>query len=124
MENPMKELAKSMARFSWAMSMAGARQLTELVADDEDRASDPARSKRLQQVLDDATETTTEDFDERFQSLYEAGTKMQEELIEIACDVFNPKTMIDTTSRLVHRAADAVKGLGPEEDQGPSEGDG
>ena len=113
----MRDLAKSMARFSWAMSVYGAHQLAAVTSDTED---EQPTAEPLHNAIDDVTEATARDFDQRSRSLFDAGTRMSEEMIDIAFEVMNPKVMAKRTSRVISRAADVIRDLVPEEEESES----
>ena len=77
----MRDLARSMMRFSWAMSMLGARQVAHLLSpgDGLDRSAD---------ALDAVSGAAAKQMGETMKSYYEAGDRLQ-------------SGMMDTMSRVV-----------------------
>ena len=77
----MRDLARSMIRFSWAMSMLGARQAANLVSPREgwDRSAD---------TFDAVSHAATDQIGETMKSFYKAGDRLQ-------------SGMVDTMSRLL-----------------------
>ena len=76
----MRDLARSMIRFSWAMSVLGARQAANLVSprDGWDRSAD---------AFDAVSHAAAEEMGETMENFYKAGDRFQ-------------SGMVDTVSRL------------------------
>ena len=77
----MRDLARSMFRFSWAMSMLGAKQVANLLSpgDGWDRSADS---------LDAVSDAASKEMGETMQGYYKAGDRLQ-------------SGMVDTMSRMV-----------------------
>ncbi len=77
----MRDLARSMIRFSWAMSVLGARQVTNLVSPREgwDRSAD---------AFDAVSHAAADEMGETMKGFYRAGDRLQ-------------SGMVDTASRLL-----------------------
>ncbi|MCP3963356.1 MAG: hypothetical protein GY719_36420 [bacterium] len=77
----MRDLARSMIRFSWAMSVLGARQMSNFVSPREgwDRSAD---------AFDAVSHAAAEEMGETMKSFYRAGDRLQ-------------SGMVDSMSRLV-----------------------
>ncbi len=77
----MRDLARSMIRFSWAMSVLGARQAANLLT--------PRQGwERSTRAFDAVSHAATEEMGETMKSFYQAGDRLQ-------------TGMVDTASRLV-----------------------
>jgi hypothetical protein len=107
----MRELAKSMVRLSWAMSILFARQVSDALDDDEEDGEKP---RPLRRSLDQVSEAATKDLDGRLRRLYEAGDRLQSEALDLAYDLLRPRKVARATSRAMDRAADAVRDLADE----------
>ena len=73
----MRDLAKSMMSCAWAISVFGMRQMTSLLS-----APGNAQAKKLAQAVDKLTDATTGTFDDSTQTLYRAGTSIQNAVID------------------------------------------
>ncbi len=80
----MRNLTKSFVSFSWAMSMFGLEQITNMVS--EERSGN--RKERLSNAFDAVTGATTEIFGERTRSLYDSGNRLQAEMVDLCFDCF------------------------------------
>ncbi len=77
----MRDLARSMIRFSWAMSVLGARQAANLLTPRQG-------GERSTRAFDAVSHAATEEMGETMKSFYQAGDRLQ-------------TGMVDTASRLV-----------------------
>ena len=77
----MRDLARSMFRFSWAMSVLGARQMAHLLSPGEgwDRSADS---------LDAVSDAASKEMGDTLEGYYKAGDRLQ-------------SGMVDTVSRMV-----------------------
>ncbi len=108
----MRKMVESMMRFSWAMSVFGAQQVASAVSGvGKDSSAD-----KVTDAFDEVTDATTSDFDKRFKSLYEAGEKMQHEMVELAFDAMDPKKAMERTSDFLDWAADQLRDVVKEEE--------
>ena len=73
----MRDLARSMIRFSWAMSVLGARQVGNLVSPREgwDRSAD---------AFDAVSHAAAEEMGEAMKSFYQAGDRLQSGVVDTA----------------------------------------
>ena len=74
----LRDLAKSMMSCAWAISVFGMQQMTSLLT-----APGPAQAKKLAQAVDKLTDATTGTFDDSTQTLYRAGTSIQNAVIDV-----------------------------------------
>ncbi len=108
----MREMAKSMFRFSWAMSVFGVEQLRKLVSDEyADR-----REGEIKSGFDSMSEFAGKQLSKQSRSLYEAGDKLQRESVDMLFDVSRPSNwkaekIVDKAADLVDRSADALRDL-------------
>jgi len=99
----MRELAKAMMSYTWAMSMFGVQQAINLVTPVRGAGQSPKTS----QAFDNVTEATTKTFDSNLMRAFETGVSLQSGLIDImfggclagGCD----------PTRLVRMGSDAVQ---------------
>jgi hypothetical protein len=74
----LRDLAKSMMSCAWAISVFGMRQMTSLLS-----APGQARAKELAQAVDKVTDAATATFDDSTQTIYRAGTSIQNAVIDV-----------------------------------------
>jgi hypothetical protein len=74
----LRDLAKSMMSCAWAISVFGMRQMTSLLS-----APGQARAKELAQAVDKVTDAATSTFDDSTQTIYRAGTSIQNAVIDV-----------------------------------------
>src|SRR6202790_3818752 len=74
----LRDLAKSMMSCAWAISVFGMRQMTGLLS-----APGQARAKELAQAVDQVTDAATATFDDSTQTIYRAGTSIQNAMIDV-----------------------------------------
>ena len=74
----LRDLAKSMMSCAWAISVFGMQQMTSLLT-----APGPAQAKKLAKAVDKLTDATTGTFDDSTQTLYRAGTSIQNAVIDV-----------------------------------------
>ena len=74
----LRDLAKSMMSCAWAISVFGMRQMTGLLS-----APGQARAKELAQAVDKVTDAATATFDDSTQTIYRAGTSIQNAVIDV-----------------------------------------
>ena len=81
----MRELTKSMLRLSWAMPLFGIRQLANL--------SLPTRAnrERAAEGFEALTGAAQRELGGAFESLYEAGDRLQSGMVDAMFDVFDPQ---------------------------------
>jgi hypothetical protein len=116
----MRELAKSMMRFGWAMSLFGMDQLATLVSKpDEDEES---QEEKVSASFDDVSATTGSQFSGRAQNLYESGDKFQCEMVDLVFDFFSaeswsPREVMNRAADLAESSADALRRVVEEDDK-------
>src|SRR2546429_243255 len=101
-EAAMRDVAKSMGRFSWAMWVLGLEQLRRLVADEYSGR----REQAMSEAFDSTREATEKTFSERTRKLYDAGDKLQQESVDLLFDMARPSNL--GADKIVERAANAV----------------
>ena len=74
----LRDLAKSMMSCAWAISVFGMRQMTSLLS-----APGQARAKEFAQAVDKVTDAATATFDDSTQTIYRAGTSVQNAVIDV-----------------------------------------
>ena len=74
----LRDLAKSMMSCAWAISVFGMRQMTSLLS-----APGQARAKELARAVDKVTDAATATFDDSTQTIYRAGTSIQNAVIDV-----------------------------------------
>lgn len=106
----MREVAKSFASFSWAMAMFGIEQLTNLVS--EERAG--SRKERLSRAFDSMTDATGKVLGERTKSMFDAGSRLQNDMVDLTFDVcrpenWSPEKVLDRAADLAESSAEALR---------------
>ncbi len=109
----MRNLTKSFVNFSWAMSLFGLEQLTNLFG--EERSGN--RKERMGNAFDAVTRATTELFGERTRSMYDSGERLQAEMVDLCFDCFRvenwkPAKVMDRAADLAESTADALRDQG------------
>lgn len=108
----MRELAKSMIRFSWAMSLFGLEQLGKLV--EEKKEGDEERSTKVTNSFDSVSGTTQSGFSDRTRRLYDSGDQLQGEMVDAffdfwSSDNWSPDKVLDRAADLAESSADALR---------------
>ena len=80
----MRDLARSMIRFSWAMSMLGARQAANLITPREGW-------NRSTEAFDAVADAAAEEMGEPVKSLYQAGDRLQSGMVDTMSRMFGGK---------------------------------
>jgi lysophospholipase L1-like esterase len=88
----MRDLTKSMIRFSWAMSLYGMDRMREVVEAPPEAEDSGQRSRegRGADSLDSLSEATGERLRERTRRVYEAGDRLQAEMVDLFFDAAEP----------------------------------
>lgn len=86
----MMDLAKSMFRFSWALSLFGARQAVDLMT---------GRSRGTAADFEAVRYAAQGQMDGPFRSLFEAGDRVQRGMVDLAADVLGGTTRTRKESR-------------------------
>lgn len=108
----MRDVAKSMIRFSWAMSLFGLEQIGNVLRERKD--DEESREKKVSEALDSVSEATERSFAERMKDLFEAGDRLQEEMVDLVFDVFDsdslkPGSVMDRAAEAAERSADRLR---------------
>jgi hypothetical protein len=108
----MRDLTKSFASFSWAMTLFGLDQLRHLVADDDSGE----RRVRISQDLDAVTNAAKDRLSERNASMFDSGNTLQREMVDLTFDIFRgdelkPRKMLDRAADFVEESADTLRDL-------------
>jgi hypothetical protein len=120
----MREATKSFFRLSWAMTVFGADQLASLLGKEDaepGRAEEPAAEKRVTRAMDSVSRDTEKALEKRARSMYEAGDKLQSELVDFFFDSFQPeewkpKKVLERAADWADRSADALRDLAADDD--------
>src|SRR5713101_24063 len=102
----MREFTKSIFSFSWAMSLFGVQQTTNLLS--------PAKAAK---AFDAVTEATEGQFTDVLKASFDAGDKLQRNAVDLTLGMFsgealNPNKWIRMASDAAKQSAEAVtKGL-------------
>jgi hypothetical protein len=98
----MRDMAKAMMRFSWAMSVFGLEQMRKLVADEYSGR----RADEVKGAFDSMSDSTGRLLSKRSLALYEAGDKLQRESVDILFDLVRPAkadNVVDKATDIVER---------------------
>jgi hypothetical protein len=132
----MRDLTKSMVRFSWAMSLYGLDRMREMVEKDNPEASDghpggeDATSRgaesRSVESLDSLSEATGERLRDRTRRVYEAGDRLQEEMVDLFFDALEParkgfEHLFENAADVAERSAEAFRKASRKQDEGEAE---
>lgn len=115
----MRETAKSMLRFSWALSVFGLEQVAKLL-----RESDSGhRGERIREAFDTLSAATGEQLGGRTRNLYDAGDKLQAESVDLLFDMvrpgnWNPDKVMDRAADFAERSAEALRDVAHSKDDG------
>ena len=98
----MREFTKSIFSFSWAMSLFGVQQTTNLLS--------PAKAAK---AFDAVTETTAGQFTDVMKTSFDAGDKLQRNAVDLTLGMFsgealNPNKWIRMASDAAKQSAEAV----------------
>jgi hypothetical protein len=98
----MRELTKSMFSFSWAMSLFGIQQTTNLMS-----------PEKAAEAFDSVTEVTGDQFGDALKTAFRAGDKLQRSAIDLALGMFtgealNPNKWMRLASDAAKQSAEAV----------------
>jgi hypothetical protein len=92
----MRELTKSIFSFSWAMSLFGIQQTTNLLS-----------PEKAAEALDSVTEVTGEQFGDALKTAFRAGDKLQRSALDMANCMVTDRAL--NPNRLMRMASDAAK---------------
>jgi hypothetical protein len=111
----MRDLTKSFASFSWAMTLFGLDQLRHLVADDDSGE----RRVRIGRDLDAVTTAAKGRLSERNASMFDAGQTLQNDMVDLTFDIFRgeelkPRKILDRAADFVEESADTLRDLAGE----------
>jgi hypothetical protein len=109
----MKELAKSLTSFSWAMSLYGAQQALRLFGLSRRGAADPATADLGATAPAGAPQLTGP-----WRSTFEAGDRLQRSAVDMAFDLFtlqalDPNRFAALSADLLRQSTAALRGLLP-----------
>ncbi|MBI2187385.1 MAG: hypothetical protein HYU37_09760 [Acidobacteria bacterium] len=98
----MRDITKSMLSYSWAMSMFGIQQATNLFRRGQ------RTDNRAAEAFEDVTGTVVEQFDETFKSAFRAGDNLQRGMVDL---MFGWMGMLNTRqwARSAERMAAAAR---------------
>lgn len=92
----MRELTKSIFSFSWAMSLFGMQQTTNLLS--------PAKAAK---AFESITEATQEQFTDVLKTTFNAGDKLQRRTVDMTLGMFTGEAL--NPNKWVRMASDAAK---------------
>lgn len=95
----MRDLARSMIRFSWAMSVLGARQAANMLAPGEGW-------ERSTESLDAVSHAAADQMGETMKGLYEAGDRFQSGMVDTVSRVFRGD--VSSASKTLNDSWEAV----------------
>jgi hypothetical protein len=104
-----RDLTKSMLSFSWAMSLFGAEQLTNMFI--PQRPSQP--NHRATTAFNAVTQATEEQLSGVFKGVFRAGDQLQKGMVDLmfgmlSLEAFNPSQMMRMTSDIMRQTTGAV----------------
>jgi hypothetical protein len=107
---PMNELLKAAARFYWAMTLFGARQLGEALS-----RGDPCRATA---AFDAVTHATEEELGDVLKGVFEVGDRLKNGLCDLAPTLLTPgaytsRGMMRTTLNVVQQSAAVLGAIAP-----------
>lgn len=105
-----RDLAKSMLRFSWTAGFFGASQMAEIL---RPRGGAAANGARRVPGLDAVAWAARGELGEMLQAAYQAGDDLQEEWVEILGDSFRPWRWQQTAVGLAGRSRHALRFASP-----------
>lgn len=115
----LRDLAKSMMSCAWAISIFGMRQMTSLLT-----APGRAQATKLAQAVDKLTDATTATFDDSTQTIYRAGTSIQNAVIDVTLGgaIFDtrksPEPVIEPAAALSHAPEEQRQPTPPDSEPG------
>ena len=106
----MRELAKSAARYTWAMSLFGVQQAANVLTLSNGRQP----TRKANAAFFSVTQATENEFDDLVFAAYQVGDEVQRGLTEIAFDTvtlqaFNPSYISSLTSAVVEQSQDTFQ---------------
>jgi hypothetical protein len=106
----MRDLAKSMMSFSWAMTLFGLEQMKHLVSDDD--SGD--RSDRIAGDLEAVTDVAKGRLSKRNASMFDSGDALQRDMVDLTFDIFRgeelkPRKMLDRAADIVEESAETLR---------------
>ena len=117
-----RDVTKSVISFSWAMSLFGVKQLTNLAS-----PQSPAQTAHKAAVAFDAVTATTENqLGDVLKGAFQAGDQLQKGMVDLTLGIFslealNPSQMMQMTSNVMTQAMGAVGQGIPRGQSGPSQ---
>jgi len=122
----MREIAKSMMSYTWAMSMFGVQQAINLMTP----VQGAGQSAKTAQAFDNVTEAATKTFDTSIMQAFNAGTSLQNGMIDMmfggflagGCDPGRLMRMGTDAMRTMGGMASSPSGPSPTSDSAPSSG--
>jgi hypothetical protein len=119
-----RDLTKSMLSFSWAISLFGAEQLTNLVI--PQTPSQP--NHRATTAFNAVTQATEEQLSSVFKGVFRAGDQLQRGMVDLmvgmlSLEAFNPSQMMRMTSDMMRQTTEAVGQGFQKSTSGPQHGE-
>lgn len=109
----MRDVTKSFFSFSWAMTLLGLEQMTNLLS--SERSGN--RQERISKSFDAVTRATEKQLGERTRKLFDSGNELQREMVDLAFDVvrvdnLRPDRVLDRAAELAESTADSLRDRG------------
>jgi hypothetical protein len=112
----MRDLTKSMARLSWAMSLYGLDRMRDVLEGESpvEGEAAPGAATRGAHSLDSLSEATGERLRDRTRRVYEAGDRLQTEMIDLVFDAAEPvregfEHLFDNAANWAERSAETLR---------------
>ncbi|MCP4657113.1 MAG: hypothetical protein GY856_17025 [bacterium] len=111
----MRDIAKSMMRFSWAATLLGAQQMANVLKPGDRRAKKvrPDEKIRPDASFDGATWTIQGRLDELLQAAFQAGDDLQTEWLDLVSDALTPARWGRVASDMADRSLEALRLAAP-----------
>lgn len=85
----MRDFAKAAGHLTWSMSLFGARQLANLFAP----ASEERPTRSAAEEIESVSRAATERLGPFLDQSYQAGAKLQDEMVDLAFDMWSPRAL-------------------------------
>ena len=126
----MRDLTKSMVRLSWAMSLYGLDRMREVVEKESPAEGEAARGteSRSAHSLDSLSEATGERLRGRTRRVFEAGDRLQTEMVDLFFDAAEParkgfEHLFDSAADWAERSAEALRKAARQREDDGARGD-
>ena len=105
-----RDLTKSMLSFSWALSLFGAQQVTNLLTPQS--PSQPTH--KVKAAFDTVTQATEEQFGDAIKGAFKVGDQLQKGMVDLAfsfftLEVLNPSRLMKMTSDMMQQTSETFR---------------